>query len=306
MDEFTCKQLLVGCSLDGRSDDALRAATEVAALHQSRLEVTHAVDIPRPEWVAGDPVEVASINAEIMEYAWKTLESTIGKVTEEYSYDAPPIEELLTVTAGSPAQVLLNRARSMKADVIFLGSHKDTGLFDFGGTVRAVLAHAPNGIWVQPAPYRGIRRILVPIDLSVLSLTALDAARSLAKSLGASLTVMHAFEPPEFAYAPEGGSYGVGAPTYVIDESREGARASFIEALDQLDWTDRPHERLFVEGRVTGEILRASDSHDLIVMGTHGRTGLSAFVLGNVAYGVLKLSETAVLALRSTDAGARN
>ncbi|MDP6520979.1 MAG: universal stress protein, partial [Planctomycetota bacterium] len=60
-------------------------------------------------------------------------------------------------------------------------------------------------------------------------------------------------------------------------------------------------DNLFLEGAdPADQILALEDQADLIVMSTHGRTGLSAAVLGNVTYSVLKSAEVPVLAIRST------
>ena len=60
-----------------------------------------------------------------------------------------------------------------------------------------------------------------------------------------------------------------------------------------MEWTSR-----FAEGRSVPTILESQDSIDLIVMGSHGRTGLNAAVLGNTAYSVLRKAEVPVLAIR--------
>ena len=298
MERYPFKNLLVGADLDGRSDAAVRAAIEMARAHSSHLEIVHAVDIPRPEWVAGDPVDVATMNAEIMSGTYARLETSLKKIFAEAEYESPPLEEILTVSPGSPAEVLLGRARKLDADVIFVGPHRKRGLFDFGGTARAVLAHAPDGVWVQPGEFRPIERILAPVDLSAHSLASLDVACALASAIGASLTVLHSFEPPDFAYAPDVGGYPVGGPTYVLEEVRDGARKAFESDMESRNWDGIDHRHLFEEGKAIPTILEHSKENDLIVLGSHGRTGLSAVVLGNVAYGVLKASEVPVLSLR--------
>jgi len=63
-------------------------------------------------------------------------------------------------------------------------------------------------------------------------------------------------------------------------------------------WRGVAHTSTFADGAPTEKILELSEAADLVVMGTHGRTGLASVLLGNVAYGVLKRSEKPVLALR--------
>ncbi|MFT4538016.1 MAG: nucleotide-binding universal stress UspA family protein [Planctomycetota bacterium] len=298
MESFPFKKLVVGCDLEGRSNEALRVALGFAKRNSARIELIHGVNIPPPECVAGDPVNVASMNAEIMNRTWQHLEQKTRAIFDELEFKCSSMEDVLTVGPGPHGRLLLDRARDIDADVIFLGPHNPTGMFDFGGTARAVLAHAPGGVWVQPGPCTPIRRILAPIDLSPQSMASLAVAKVLAKDMGASLTVLHAFEPPDFAYAPDISGYPVGGPAYNESEVQEGARRAFLSAMDAVDWNGIQHESIFQSGKPTPLILNQSKDHDLIVLGSHGRTGLSAVVLGNVAYGVLKSSKTPVLALR--------
>lgn len=297
-ERYPLPSLVVGVEADERSDHALRAALGVQRCFGSRLRLACALDIPAPEWIAGDPVEVASRNAELMEATWSRVAQHVRPILSEAGYEGPPLEEILSVVPGRPGRVLVDLARAEDADIVFLGAHQKQGLLDFGSTARAVLAHAPDGVWVQPGPTRPIGKVLVPVDLSEQSLRSLDVARALAEQLGARLTVLHGFEPPDFAYPAGGGM--IPGPSYVIDDVRDGARKGFEETMQKQDWGKVEPEFVFVEGRPVDLVLEQAErgKHDLIVLGSHGRTGLSSVVLGNVAYGVLRESKVPVLALR--------
>ncbi|MCC6408704.1 MAG: universal stress protein, partial [Planctomycetes bacterium] len=64
-----------------------------------------------------------------------------------------------------------------------------------------------------------------------------------------------------------------------------------------FDWQGVAHEARFVDDDPIQGILALQDGADLIVMGTHGVTGLSAAVLGSTAYGVISSARTPVLVL---------
>ena len=177
-----------------------------------------------------------------------------------------------------------------------MGKHEKHGFFDFGSTARPVLAKADCNLWVQPGEYKPIRKILVPVDLSEDSRVALRIALNWAEKTSASVTAMHCFMPPELAYAPTAGGYP--GPAYVVNDVRDLAKREFEDAMDAFEWAGVEHERLFVEGRPVGAILELQDSFDLIAMGSHGRTGLSAAVLGNVAHSTMREARIPVLAIR--------
>lgn len=290
------RNVLVGIDAEGRSDPAVHAALDLRKRFGSHVELLHVVHLPPPEWIAGRPIDVANQTAEIEADAWQRLAKRLEPALKDGGGGAAT-EDLLQVRVGVPAQTLVERARELPADLVVLGAHERHGFLDFGSTARAVLASAPCDVWVQPAEHRPIRRVLVPVDLSEESLKALTIACSLASELGASVTAVHCFQPPEFAYVAAPGFPQVG-PTYVVDDLRGASRHSFEEALAKFDWRGVEHSLRFVEGNPVGSILDLQDSCDLIAMGSHGRTGLSAAVLGNVAYAVLKKAHVPVLAIR--------
>ncbi|HKX46103.1 MAG TPA: universal stress protein, partial [Planctomycetota bacterium] len=171
------------------------------------------------------------------------------------------------------------------------------GLVDFGSTVREALGGPARHVWMQPGPYRRPRRILVPIDLSDASVGALRTAVRIAGRLEAAVTALHCFESPELYAEPEAGS-PIGFPTYVVDDLRDKQRAELATVVAAVDWKGVAHEAQFVEGNPRSEVLERQEGHDLIVLSTHGRTGLRRLLLGNVAYEVMRQATVPVLAVR--------
>ena len=81
-------------------------------------------------------------------------------------------------------------------------------------------------------------------------------------------------------------------------EFRKLAEEEFGQELADFDWKDVANGQRLVDGAPAEVVLGLQDEYDLIAMGSHGRTGLSAAVLGNVAYSILKQSRVPVLAIR--------
>jgi nucleotide-binding universal stress UspA family protein len=138
------------------------------------------------------------------------------------------------------------------------------------------------------------KKILVATDFSPTSDAALTCASSLARDCGATLVIVHVEElPPPYA----GGETYVSWPTSPNPEIRQ--RLETVKP-DQANVTF-VHKHLV--GRAPEDILRAArDEHvDLIVMGTHGRSGLSRLLMGSVAEAVLRHATCPVLTLRQRE-----
>ncbi|MCC6751074.1 MAG: universal stress protein [Deltaproteobacteria bacterium] len=148
-----------------------------------------------------------------------------------------------------------------------------------------------------------MKKLLVPVDFSDCSEAALHYAAELAKRFGASLEVLHVIEVPPYL-VPEVIVQGPGGSRQTIRELAGAAANQQLEkVLAELDAEGVP-----VQGRIeTGDAakrvteLAALDKHDLIVMGTHGRTGLSHFFVGSVAEKVVRMAPCPVLTIRAPE-----
>lgn len=136
-----------------------------------------------------------------------------------------------------------------------------------------------------------ITRILVPTDFSETSDAALDYAKELAATLGASIHLVHVFEDPYrvAAFAPEVyGGVSPGLREAAIARAERELRARVPESFDLLTG---PTAQAIVD-------CAAERGADLIVMGTHGRTALAHLVLGSVAEHVVRTARCPVLTIR--------
>jgi nucleotide-binding universal stress UspA family protein len=144
-----------------------------------------------------------------------------------------------------------------------------------------------------------IKSILLPIDFGESSARATEVAVELAAKFEAELTLMHGLEIPAYAYD----TLGVSFVDY-ITPVEEAARQRLEAALRDVKTKCPRSSSLFVSGTPWQDILRAGKevNADLIVMGTHGRQGLSHALLGSVAEKVLRTSTVPVLVVRAEDA----
>ncbi len=148
-----------------------------------------------------------------------------------------------------------------------------------------------------------IGKILCPVDYSAPSQAALRLAARLAAANGSELVVAHAFHYPAVAAANETPLPDVSINLVREDEKR-GLEAAVHEAR-QLGATKVTSE--FLEGSPWHELvdLGAAQHADLIVIGTHGRTGLKRLVIGSVAEKVARHALSSVLVVRNNPDGPR-
>jgi nucleotide-binding universal stress UspA family protein len=136
-----------------------------------------------------------------------------------------------------------------------------------------------------------IHTILHPTDFSEYSAHAFRLASALARDYGARLIALHVLVPPAVVY-------GEGMVVPDAEQQRDEVRAQ-LEKLQALGGQVRVVPRL-VEGAPVAEILRVAQETgaDLILMGTHGRTGLRRLLMGSVAEQVVRQAACPVLTVK--------
>ncbi len=146
-----------------------------------------------------------------------------------------------------------------------------------------------------------IRQILVPTDFSAPSRAALDYAAELAPALGASIDVLHVWELPVFVPPSMLPDAGV-ADLSLLDIYRKGAESQLAEFVAKAKEQGLRVRTSFAElGPPSQTIAEFADrrAYDLVVIGTHGRTGLAHAVIGSVAERVVRYAHCPVLAVRA-------
>jgi nucleotide-binding universal stress UspA family protein len=143
-------------------------------------------------------------------------------------------------------------------------------------------------------------RILVPVDGSEPSRAAYAYAIALARRLHATLEVIHFWDTPDYVPPSLAVAMAVGASPMTVESLAKSEAYGRLESF--LASVDRPRD---VETRIRLEfgdpfdgIIAASKNVDLVVMGTHGRTGVDHFFIGSVAEKVVRHCPRPVLTVR--------
>jgi nucleotide-binding universal stress UspA family protein len=136
-----------------------------------------------------------------------------------------------------------------------------------------------------------IKHVLVPTDFAQASASALELGVQLARAFDAKLTLLHVWELPIYPYMD------FMLNSAVITQIEDAATQGLARALEELQKTMPAAQSKLKTGLPWQGILEAADElgADLIVMGTHGRHGLSRLTLGSIAEKVVRLSKVPVL-----------
>jgi nucleotide-binding universal stress UspA family protein/predicted transcriptional regulator len=214
---------------------------------------------------------------------------------------------------GDPANMILDVADELGAIAVVLATHGRGGVERFvlgsvaerivaQATIPILLIRAPEGVPARPAD---LSRLLVPLDGSPLAERALDLAQALAP-VDATLTLARVVAPVERAM-PGVGAVGFSVDAVATEHAADEARAYLDRIRDTLAGGRYAVQSVVRHGRTADEILTAAREANasLIVLSTHGRTGLRRWLLGSVADAVVRGAETPVLLVSTRALAAR-
>jgi nucleotide-binding universal stress UspA family protein len=134
-------------------------------------------------------------------------------------------------------------------------------------------------------------KILLPVDFSTSDEIALKTASSLARDTGAVLLILHVEEPPL--------AYGAGDLYYGQPDPSSDELQRMLKAVRPKD-PQIQYQHQLSTGDPADSIVRVAHAEgvDLIVMSTHGRTGVSRLVMGSVAEAVVRRAACPVLTVK--------
>lgn len=217
-----------------------------------------------------------------------------------------------TTGLGHPAEAIADLARAESDALIVMATHGYGGMRRWTlGSVADRVAHATTTpvLLVRvgataPEPPSALRRILVSLDGSPLAERALPPALELASHAQAELLVLRVNTLPlelEREFIPFGLSPS--AVTGQLEAEHTAARHYLSAVIQRMGRPDLAMTPLVVDGHAAEEIVRqAGECHaDLIVMATHGRSGLRRCVLGSVADKVMHATSTPLLLVHANE-----
>jgi nucleotide-binding universal stress UspA family protein len=287
--------ILFAADFSENSKAAFGVACRLATENTSRLVVLHVIE---PDWVAksSDYLGEGAVSPSETE----SLSAFLKQRMAEVYVPNRPLNVEFCASEGSAAPEIIRMADTVGADLIAMSTHGRTRLRQLltGSVVSTVLikAHCSVlGLRTGHVQHNAdeLRVILHPTDFSNASKAARSVAGSLARDHGARLIILHV--APVNAYL-EGRLPAEFHPLY-YQQSLDAIR----KRLDGLGLM-YPVETQLARGFEAEEILRVAQQIecDLIVMGTHGRTGLGRILMGNTAESVLPRADCPVLVVKAS------
>jgi nucleotide-binding universal stress UspA family protein len=215
---------------------------------------------------------------------------------------------VLEPRAGRTYEEICDVARELRADLIIVATHGYNGYkrLLFGSTAERVVQHSPCPVlvvrqhlsrWNGAAHLRThtgfkLAKILVPTDFSKCSQIAFEYGLELARDFGAELRLVHAIK----SYVlPLGDKYSALDPAELLRKMEEAAQKQMRSMAAK---SKVPYSARVLHGSPAVEICHATNEHvDLIVISTHGRTGLGHVLIGSVAEHVVRYAHCPVLVI---------
>ena len=279
-------RLLAATDFSSRAERALERAHQLSEQFSAQLHILHVVDDDQP----------AALVEQEARQAADLLDSIVASFPEGGQVQPTPI-----VRKGDPFAEIATTAADLDADLLVMGPHRKQMLRDVfvGTTVERVMRTGQRPVlMVNGEPSGPYKRVLVAIDLSDASAKALRTARGLGLLSGASVTLLHAFEPLAKGMMIYANIERERIEEHVASEAAE-ARQAISAFLDGLKMSDVPYTVRLEEGSPYDTIRKTVERSkpDLLVIGTRGLTGLKRILLGSVADALLRGVECDIMAV---------
>lgn len=279
-----------GLAVDLVGNIAWPAGTQILVVKAFATAAAH-FDGP---WPGIDPIKADQIDEAIRVEVERTVRDARDRLAR------PGVKVREGVLHGRPATVIVDEARSMRADLIVVGSrgHGTIEAMLLGSVSAEVVDHAPAPVLVA----RGSRidRVVLAWDGSACASRAADLLLTWPIFANSAVRVVSIAdgEVPWWTGLSEAGSpESMSSFVEAVDASRRQHDQFAAEMTAQLQAVGLTAEADRRAGDAASEIMAAAtDSKaDLIIMGTHGRTGLGRLILGSVARNVLQHAPCSVL-----------
>jgi nucleotide-binding universal stress UspA family protein len=203
----------------------------------------------------------------------------------------------------APGPVINDYASEQDIDLIVMGTHgrRGVGRFVLGSVAEEVVRQAPCSVMTVRADDTGtppptIDRMLVPVDLSEFTVPLHRAALEVAATYSAHIDLLHVIEPLPFPVPLVG---AVTIHDLVPDPTERSTEqlTRLVETVRHPDVSVTPH---VTEGHAARSIIQQADAlgADLIMMASHGLSGIEGFLLGSVTARVARRARCPVLVAR--------
>jgi nucleotide-binding universal stress UspA family protein len=280
-------------STDGSefSEGAIREAIKLAKRCGSKLSVLSVVETN---------AEYAALAPQLIEKAEKAAKDHLAAVQARAKAEGVAIETIVREGEDSYAYVA-DEAVKNKSTMIIMGRRGRKGLkrLVMGSTTARVIGHAPCSVLVVPrAAQVEFKSIVVATDGSKYSAAAASEAIGIAKRNSARITAV-AVVPADIA-VPTDVDFAAMQAEKLADQEMHAAEKNAKAVKDAAAKEGLEAKAFVMTGKPADAVMEIAkdEKADLVVVGSHGRTGLDKLLMGSVAERVIVLAPCAVLAVK--------
>lgn len=286
-------RIVVG--VDGSSSSTSSVQALAHFTPPEELILVHALHLPDFNYPMITPDLRADAQEEIKAQLRQEGEAILDEARKHLPADFSQVQRVHQI--GHPVDVIVETARSTRSNLIMVGARGLGPMKELilGSVSHRVLMHAPCSTMIIKAPLTQLRKILLPIEgredaEASLQFLALQPFRP-----PVEVEVFAVWPQPQLSWPTTVGQSDL-LESQAIEEARERMK-SITDRLTQMNIGNQAHVGIGSPAYAILEQAKASQS-DLIMMGTHGRGGLSRFLIGSVSHSVLHQAPCPVLIVR--------
>ncbi len=285
------EKLLLATDGSQFGEGAIRESIRLARQCSSQLSVVSVIET-NPEY--------ETIAPQLLEKAEKSTREHLESIKAQAKKEG--VDCTISILEGEDSYSLITaEAVKSKTSMIIMGRRGKTGLkrLALGSTTARVIGHAPCNILVVPrAALVEFKNIVVATDGSKYSTAAAAEAIGIAKRNTSKLTVISVV-PAEIA-APTDIELAMTQREHIAEKEMHAAETNAKVIKDAAIKAGVTVQAFVMSGKPADAIIEtAKDSNaDLVILGSHGRTGLEKLLMGSVAERVIVLSPCAVLVVK--------
>ena len=285
------------------SDSALLALEHGIFLTKKfdgELVLLHVAELPT--------ITIHDFPSDLFELAREGGMDRMGELLEKQEVALPPVKRV--VLAGTPsepaADVIVEYAKTNEVDFIVMGTHGRRGMrrLLLGSVTEEVVRRSPCPVlttrthkdaWSLPRA----DRILVPVDFGSSTRQIIGVASRMAEHYGAAITLAHVVNLEYYPY------YGFGSDAYpqIKKSMIEASEEKLIELATELQGAGLDVSWKTIKGHPAAALRQLAEEADidLIVIGSHGRSGFDRAMVGSVSEKVLRSAHCPVMIVNTGD-----
>ena len=286
-------KILVAIDGSTQSSDAIQALAHFGPAEN--ITLVHALHLPDLDHPMITPKLRDELLKEVEEQHRQEGERLLSDAKKKLPKNVSQVDIILQV--GSPSHVILETAQSAHPDLIMMGARGLGPIKEqlLGSVSHRVLLHAPCSVFILKGPLAPVRHILIPVEGQDDADSLLAFLRLMTFARPVRITIMTVWPQPQLPWP-----ITIGESDLLEERALEHAQDRVERIAEQLDKTEFKTDTVIGLGDPAYAILEQAKAMkvDLIMVGSHSRTGISRFLLGSVSHTLVHQSACPVMVIR--------